>query len=63
MSQKQRPRILPKFYGNSSSYHWVNDPFTDKLPFERHNKTFEADQKGREARNISKPTKGRAANL
>ena len=63
MTQRKRRRISPPSYGNSSSFNWVNDPFTTKLPYERHNKTFEADQKAREARNISKPTKGRAANL
>lgn len=59
----KKPRIN-KIGGNTaSSYNWVNDPFTDKLPHERHKQAFIEDMKGRESRKISNPTKGRAGNL
>lgn len=58
---KSRPKPAARFYGSSSSYHWVNDPFSNELPYKRKGKKKETEVIVRELRNDDKPkTKGRA---
>lgn len=59
----RRPRIDSNGGGPATTqkgYNWVNDPFTDKLPYERHTHTYKVLEAGRKS---SGRTKGRAANL
>jgi len=66
MSQK-RPANKPAkviHYGNSSDYnHSPFDPFSDVLPWLRSSGRKHDEHKTPNKKRISKPTKGRAANL
>lgn len=59
--KKPKVNLIGNTGTTSKGYNWVNDPFSDVLPYERHNKVY--DKRNREERLNFKVSKGRAANL